>query len=182
MFSIAGKYLLAAVIMSVITLGAPALAHAQWRVQDLNPFNPGSESSKSLREFDKARLNAMAPGFRAGRDYTKVYVKNETKDTIWVAIIDIPFVVVQGNATIIDDPQTSPWHVHAWYQLAPNERKHVSNTSNRNVYVYAQNNRGITWTGKTRHEVPDNGKRRLVDFRQESFTDTPEEYAISFKP
>ena len=168
----------------LVCLAATNSAKAQWRIHDLNPLNPCAGANKALREFDKKRLNKMAPGFRAGRDYTKVYIRNKSKTPIWVAIIDIPFVIHQGNETTIDDPSpdNSPFRVHAWYKLDPNERQHVSNTSNRNVYFYAQNNMGRFWQGKVTHAVPDGDKTRYVGFVKESFDKTPEEHTINFNP
>ncbi len=180
MTSSGGKYLFAGVIACVACLAVPGPAAAQWGVKDLDPFNKNAGVNKSLREFDKERLNKMAGGSRAGRDYTKNYVKNESSSPIWVAGIDIPFDVAKGNESKITDPTESPFHVHAWYKLDPDETKHVSNTSNRNVYVYAQNNKGSVWEGKTKHIVKDDGKDRVVGFNKHTFEKMPEEFTIRF--
>ncbi len=169
---------IAALTLTLLTIGGTA--RAGWGIKDLNPLNPDAGVNKALREFDKERLNTMSPGFRPGRNFTKVYIKNNSPNPIWVAVIDIPFDVHLGNESRITDPNEELWHVHAWYKLEPGERKHVTNTDNRNVYFYAQNNRGQFWRGETRHYVRDGGKIRMVGFLKESFQGVPEEYTMNF--
>jgi hypothetical protein len=158
--------------------GAGSAARAGWGLSDLDPFNGQGGVNQSLKEFDQARLNAMAPGYRAGRDFSKVFIKNNTKEEISVAALAIPFEV---NATDLG-PSDSPFQVLAWYNLKPGERVHIANTNNTYVYFYAQSRTG-TWGGKaTYRDVRDGAKTRRLGFQQQAIIDMPEEWTMNFNP
>src|SRR5687768_9715080 len=60
-------------------------------LSDLDPTNKDSIIREQGRQIDKHRLDAMSRTPRAGRDYTELYFKNSTRETIWVALRTIPF-------------------------------------------------------------------------------------------
>jgi hypothetical protein len=170
-------------------LAAGSAARADWDVSNLDPFKGGSDANKfvnkvdkSATDFDRERLKQMSRDPRPGRDYTEIYLKNSTNQTISVAVDVRPFEVIPGNVTVMSDPDDSGWRVQAWYNLAPGERVHVANTANGIVYFYAEG-KGLKWDGKAVcKDVRDGAKVRRLGFFEETFIGMPEEWTMTFNP
>jgi hypothetical protein len=127
----------------------------------------------------------MSRSPRAGRDYTKIYLKNETNELISVAIHVIEFEVRDGNLTYIDDPSASPWTTKKWYKLKPGERAHVVDTNNGIAYTYAKSDSGKEWSGSHRVNVGTSSNPNYLEFKQRYVgppvkVDVPEEWTYSF--
>lgn len=174
-------------VASTLLWFAPSLTLAQGfripevDISDLDPTNLDGGIRKELRNLDKARLDAMSRSPRAGRDYTKIYLKNETNEPISVAIRVILFEVRDGNLTYIDDPSASPWTTKKWYKLNPGERAHVADTNNTIVYTYAKSDSGKEWAGSHRVNVGTSSKPNYLEFTQRYVgIDVPEEWTFSF--
>jgi len=184
------KQLLFALGLAVIGLQAagPA-ARADRDVSTLDPFKGGGDVNPLVNKADRAavdcdreRLKAMSRDPRPGRDYTEIYIKNNTTQTVSVAVDVLPFQCVPGNGTVISDPDDAGWRVQAWYNLAPGERAHVANTANGIVYFYAEG-KGLKWDGKAVcKDVRDGAKARRLGFFQETFIGMPEEWTMTFNP
>ena len=129
---------------------------AQWikKPSDLDPFNRNGSVNKTARQFDQERLREMSRSPRPGRDYTKVYLKNEAGRTIWVATLHQPYQF-PSNASELKyyDPSADGWSQQAWYRLAPGQRVHVAYTNNINFYTYAKDNKGGTWSGRNIYRI-----------------------------
>ncbi len=104
----------------------------------IRPQDVIRDIDRAGRQFDSARLDIMDHNPRAGRDYTKIFVRNNTGRRIWAAVHWIPF----------HDPRSSTlsgigsqWSTKAWISLAPGETVHAGNTSNTFVYFYATDKR-----------------------------------------
>ena len=131
-------------------------------------------AAKALRNFDQHRLDVMSPSPRSGRDYTKVYVRNRSRDTIWVAIRYEPYQT-PGTSKLAVIDEDGPFDTHAWYKLTPGARKHLANTPNFRVYVYAESQTGRSWGGSHRRRVGN----RTLGFALQPYVGNPREYTIN---
>jgi len=129
-------------------------------LKDLDPTNKNSKLRQTGRDIDRERLKVMSNAPRPGRDYTKVYVRNNTREKLWVAIRYVPFEWNAGNESTLAvyEPDTDgPFDTFAWFELAPGERAHLANTANLNFYFYAENQgRSRVWAGT--HNRPVDGR------------------------
>jgi hypothetical protein len=164
-----------------ITLGIGAgSAHAQLikDLSDLDPFNKNSGIRQGGRDLDNARLDQMSRTPRAGRDYTKLYFKNNTDRRIYLAVRFLPFAWSDGTTSELS-LRGSSWETRAWYNLAPGQKVHVGNTKNVYVYYYAQGD-GLEWAGKHNVRVRDGNRTRLLGFRTDTIgIGTPETWTFN---
>lgn len=161
------KAILIAALTAAALFTAAGTASAQLikKPEDLNPFKSDSGLNQGLRDLDKGRLDMMSRDPRPGRDYTKIYIKNETPGVISVAVHYLPFQNAGDTSGLKDYSGGSGFVTKAWFNLKPGEQIHVANTANRNVYAYAED-RGGVWGGdeKTRVNVRDGGNTRSLNF------------------
>ena len=163
--------LAAALLFAALNLGHAAAAPAQ----DLfgkgsplrnTPFDPRT-IDQTARDVDQARLRQMSAAPRPGRDYTKLYVKNDSPGRVSVALRVDQYAwssTPTSELKSVNSGNSSPFTTLAWYNLAPGERAHVANTNNMNDYFYATGN-GRTWAGDYRQQVVDGGRTKVVGFR-----------------
>lgn len=124
----------------------------------------------------------MSRGPRAGRDYTKVYLRNDTSEKISVAMRVIPFEVADGNSEVQEFVEGSPWRTLKWFNLSPGERSHVANTNNTFVYTYAKSPSGKEWVGSHRRNIGSPSRPEYVRFSERRVSiDVPEEWTFSFQ-
>lgn len=166
-------------ILAMVTLGSATAAHAQWKLSDLDPTNRQGGLNKSLRDLDQERLKHMSKDPRPGRDFTKIYVKNESNFPIFVAVLYRPY---HDSRTSRIGPFEGGdgYSVMGWYRLNPGERKYLGNsTAGGSVGFYAEGeNNGVRWTdpsGRYRREL----SGRQVDFRVQSVSSSAEEHNIN---
>ncbi len=157
-------------------------ARAQFEIpeidlSDLDPTNPNGGLRRELRKLDKDRLDAMSRTPRAGRDYTKIYLKNNSRERISVALRVIPFEYSDGTSELKEFIPGSPWRTLAWYNLSPGERTHVTNTSNTILYTYAKASSGKVWRGSHRVNL---GRETLEFAERRVGIDVPEEWTFAF--
>jgi hypothetical protein len=150
-------------------------------LSDLDPTNPNGGLRKELRNLDDARLDLMSRDPRAGRDYTKVYVKNETREPIAVALRAIPLRVSRGESELKEFVHGSPWQNLLWYNLGPGQRLHVVNTNNTILYTYAKSQSGKEWAGSHHVDMGKSHNPRYLGFREQRIgIDVPEEWTFPF--
>ncbi len=139
----------------------------------VNPVRGDSDVRQLGRDFDRERLNATAPGFRAGRDYTKIHIRNDTAHTIAVAIMMVEFQVNRGESRLsyYDPDPDAPWSKKYWILLAPGQTAYVGNTNVTTFYYYAvRSGGGAEWRGSDVVRVLQNaGKPMTVGFRRVGF-------------
>ena len=165
----------------------PIRAYAQFfeipevDLSDIDPTNPNGGLRKELRNLDKARLDARSRTPRAGRDYTKVYLKNDSNETISVAMRVIPFEVADGTSTLAEFIPGSPWRTLAWYKLSPGKRIDVVKTNNTILYTYAKSEAGTEWKGSHRVNLGKQDRPNYVQFNEKRIgIDVPEEWTFAF--
>jgi hypothetical protein len=150
----------------------------EFDISDLDPTNPNGGLRKELRDLDKARLDAMSRTPRAGRDYTKLYMKNDTRERISAALRVIPFEYSDGTTSDLKEyTGGSPWSTLSWYELNPGQKIHVANTNNIIVYTYAKSSSGKVWSGSHGVRVGNN----VLQFSQRYIgIGVPEDWTINF--
>lgn len=185
----------------LVTLAVLALAgSAQAQFGKLSDFDPTNKNSginkvtgnagtkvlngvkKTGRDFDSARLDMMDRNPRAGRDYTKLYFKNSSNQTLYVAVRFMPFSVSNGESELKSlDAQGNGWETKAWFKLSPGETKHVGNTNNMYVYYYAEGG-GLDWKGQHFVSVRDGNRTRSIGMRSTMVgIDTPEGHTVNLQ-
>jgi hypothetical protein len=137
------------------------------RPSDFDPFNRNSGINQLGRQIDQARLDAMSRTPRAGRDYTRLHVRNDSAVTIWVAVRFMPFRYDDGRTSNLEFVGSQPaWITRAWFKLAPGQDAYVGDTNNLIYYVYAKSDDGRrVWSGN--HPVNVSGQHGQLGFRQE---------------
>ena len=169
---------LCALALTAVVAAASAVRAGGFDPSDLDPFKRGSDANNALNNLDQQRLNAMSPDPRPGRDYTKVFIKNNTQQTISVAVDLMPFT--PPNVTVISDPGDNGFRLQAWYNLAPGATAYVGDTSNTFIYFYGQGP-NMQWAGKTIYKnVRDGAKTRQIGMFQEAIIGMPPEYTMEF--
>lgn len=159
---------------AVFILAAPGVARAQGlggvirqAGRDIdrtaNPFRNDSGVRQAGREIDRARLDATAPGFRAGRDYTRLHLHNATSDPISVAIIMVDFSPSQGESRLQEyTGRVDPWQTKAWYNLAPGQKVYIGDTQQAACYLYAiKKGGGRVWEGSSVYRDVRNGNSTM---------------------
>jgi len=152
-----------------------------WGLEDLDPFNKNSGVRQMGRDFDRERLKMMSNSPRPGRDYTKVYARNGTRETIWVAVRYEPYEWSSGESKLAEyaPDKDGPFDTHAWFKLAPGQRAHLANTANIHFYIYAESQgRSRMWSGSHRRPV---GNRTIGFAEKLIVAPQYEEYTINIK-
>jgi hypothetical protein len=151
------------------------------RPSDFDPFNRNSGINQVGRDIDKARLDQMSRTPRAGRDYTRLFIKNGTNARVSVAVRLMPFQWSDGRTSTLQFYEPgSQWSTQAWYILAPGESVYVGNTNNLYYYIYAESNDRRVWNGQHYLNVSDGGSVRNLGFRQEILgIGTPETWTLT---
>lgn len=127
--------------------------------------NAVTKVDRGLKNFDEARQDAMSLDHRAGRDFTKLYIHNETNRTLWVAIRYYNSLT-DRNATYLERPT---WHTNGWWKLNPGEKVHAANADGSYYYVSVLEDRGDYWSGEIQRENPRG--RGTVPYRAFNFGD-----------
>jgi hypothetical protein len=172
----------AVVILMTLTSRSTVEGQLIRKPSDLDPFNRNGTVRKAGGDFDNGRLDQMSRTPRAGRDYTKIYLKNNTSKTIWAAVRFTPFTWSDGTTSELKslDTQGSAWSTKAWYKLSPGQSVHVGNTNNAYVYTYAEGG-GSNWSGKHYVDVRDGERTRRLGFSTRMIgVGPPESQTFSF--
>ena len=161
-------------------------ANAQWpslpqitidlpkRPEDLNPWHPGGTVNKSLNEFDQRRLDEMSFAPRAGRDFTRLHLHNNSRKTIHAAV---RYVVYRRPSTGDQSTLSSSnaggggadYTTQAWYTLRPGESAYVGDTSNNYFYTFAKDDFGGQWSGHHNVALRDGNRSPTVGFEEHIF-------------
>lgn len=160
---------------------AHAAAHAQLGLPDLDPFNgqgalnnglanldptnPNGTVNQALQNLDQARLNQMSPSPRAGRDFTRLHIKNSTNRVLHAAVRFIPYSD-PNNSQLSGMVGSGGFQTRAWFTLQPGQDVYIGNTANDIFYTYAQDDFGGQWAGNDFQWVRDGNRNRSIGFRQ----------------
>jgi hypothetical protein len=129
-------------------------------------------------DLDDKRLDMMSNSPRAGRDYTKIYVRNNSGETLWVALRFEPFRSSSGESRLAQStPDTDgPFETAGWFKFEPGERAHLASTNNNTFYYYAENkDRSIKWAGTHNRVV----KGRSIGFKKDQIIGDIREYTLN---
>lgn len=163
--------------VAVLALAMPLQAYAQFSFRPadvestlrqggrdidrtVNPVRGDSDVRRVGRDFDRARLDATAGGFRAGRDYTKLHVKNDTAHTVAVALMIDQFRVAGSESTLAyyEHNPDAPFTQKYWVLIAPGQTAYVGDTANVRFYFYAvRSGGGQVWEGTSAYRTLRNG-------------------------
>ncbi len=113
-------------------------------------FNPVKQIKRIIpkpirkvgREIDRT-VNPMHPEHTSNWTHTRIYVKNNTRSPIFVAISYQPYKdSSQSYVAVVG----SSWSTVGFFTIQPGATVFLANTSNRYVYFHAHDNIG-TWGG-----------------------------------
>ncbi|QEH31608.1 hypothetical protein OJF2_00730 [Aquisphaera giovannonii] len=148
----------------LISLLGGAVARGQSVLDQVSDF--GREAAGAVGDagarLDKERLKIMSPTPRPGRDYTKVYLHNQTNRKVFAAILYVHFETSGQSLSTVGGGDD--WTPLQWFALNPNERVHVANTRNANVYYYAKDG-AREWAGDLARQVRDGSELKVVKYR-----------------